>query len=230
MQTGQCGSEAQLRGSAGFRSTSTWASGVCRVRCRHPPAQQPEGVSLSGAAKRKAHLSRPQPRSLHHFKNKRDVLLAVQQNILLVLEMMEFQHLLASIVFGPTPVCCCGSWEVGSCSYIAGPGEANFHSGRDRELRLMFVKASPSELVRLHITLSSPFLALVHDDLHSKRLNWIPWRLCSSAFDDERFLELRRPRRATILLTRLLQQGPPEDRCTASASQPGPVETLVRRF
>ncbi|CAE7311333.1 unnamed protein product [Symbiodinium sp. CCMP2456] len=94
----------------------------------------------------------------------------------------------------------------------------------------MFMKALPSELVRMDIVPSSPFLALVHANLDTKRFNWIPWRLRSSAFAEERFLEQHCPRTDAKLLTRLLQEGQPEEVCTASVPHFGPAETLARWF
>ncbi|CAE7159262.1 unnamed protein product [Symbiodinium necroappetens] len=112
----------------------------------------------------------------------------------------------------------------------AGPGKRIFSKEEIAELMQKFMKAYPSELVRNDIMPSSPFLALVREHLDSKRFSWIPWRLRSSAFDEERFLEQRRPRTDAKLLTRLLQEGQPEEECTASVPQSGPVEPIVRRF
>ncbi|CAE7230498.1 unnamed protein product, partial [Symbiodinium sp. CCMP2456] len=125
----------------------------------------------------------------------------------------------ASIVLAPLLRAAVVVGKLAAALPSPGPGKKIFTQDEIAELMQKFMKASPSELVRLDIMLSSPFLALVRDNLDSKRFNWIPWRLCSSAFDEERFLEQRRPRTDTILLTRLLQEGPPEDGCTASVPQ-----------
>ena len=93
-----------------------------------------------------------------------------------------------------------------------------------------FMKAYPSELVRADIMPSCPFLMLVREHLDAGKFSWIPWRLRSSASDEEQFLERRRPRTDAKLLTRLLQEGQPEEECIASIPQSGPVEPIVRRF
>ncbi|CAE7378217.1 unnamed protein product, partial [Symbiodinium necroappetens] len=98
------------------------------------------------------------------------------------------------------------------------------------ELMQKFMKAYPSELVRADIMPSSPFLMVVREHLDAGRFSWIPWRLRSSASDEEQFLERRRPRTDAKLLTRLLQEGQPEEECVASVPQSGPVEPIVRRF
>ncbi|CAE7282297.1 unnamed protein product, partial [Symbiodinium microadriaticum] len=98
------------------------------------------------------------------------------------------------------------------------------------ELMQKFMKAYPSELVRADIMPSCPFLMLVREQLDAGKFSWIPWRLRSSASDEEQFLERRRPRTDAKLLTRLLQEGQPEEECIASVPQSGPVEPIVRRF
>ena len=98
------------------------------------------------------------------------------------------------------------------------------------ELMQKFMKAYPSELVRADIMPSSPFLMVVREHLDAGRFSWIPWRLRSSASDEEQFLERRRPRTDAKLLTRLLQEGQPEEECIASIPQSGPVEPIVLRF
>ncbi|CAE7514004.1 unnamed protein product, partial [Symbiodinium necroappetens] len=98
------------------------------------------------------------------------------------------------------------------------------------ELMQKFMKAYPSELVRADIMPSSPFLMVVREHLDAGRFSWIPWRLRSSASDEEQFLERRRPRTDAKLLTRLLREGQPEEECIASIPQSGPVEPIVRRF
>ncbi|CAE7824561.1 unnamed protein product, partial [Symbiodinium sp. KB8] len=98
------------------------------------------------------------------------------------------------------------------------------------ELMQKFMKAYPSELVRSDVMPSCPFLLLVREHLEAGKFSWIPWRLRSSASDEEQFLERRRPRTDAKLLTRLLQEGQPEEECIASVPQSGPVEPIVRRF
>ena len=77
------------------------------------------------------------------------------------------------------------------------------------ELMQKFMKAYPSELVRPDVMPSSPFLLLTREHLEAKKFSWVPWRLRSSASDEEQFLERRRPRTDAKLLTRLLQEGQP---------------------
>ena len=72
-----------------------------------------------------------------------------------------------------------------------------------------FMKAYPSELVRSDVMPSCPFLLLVREHLEAGKFSWIPWRLRSSASEEEQFLERRRPRTDAKLLTRLLQEGQP---------------------
>ncbi|CAE7290157.1 unnamed protein product, partial [Symbiodinium microadriaticum] len=67
-----------------------------------------------------------------------------------------------------------------------------------------FMKAYPSELVRSDVMPSCPFLLLVREHLEAGKFSWIPWRLRSSASEEEE--------------------------CIASVPQSGPVEPIVRRF
>ncbi|CAE7588581.1 unnamed protein product, partial [Symbiodinium necroappetens] len=112
----------------------------------------------------------------------------------------------------------------------AASGKKSLSKEEIAELMQKFMKAYPSELVRADIMPSSPFLMIVREHLDAGRFSWIPWRLCSSASDEEQFLERRRPRTDAKLLTRLLQEGQPEEECIASIPQSGPVEPIVRRF
>ncbi|CAE7908147.1 unnamed protein product, partial [Symbiodinium necroappetens] len=112
----------------------------------------------------------------------------------------------------------------------AASGKKSLSKEEIAELMQKFMKAYPSELVRADIMPSCPFLMLVREHLDAGRFSWIPWRLRSSASDEEQFLERRRPRTDAKLLTRLLQEGQPEEECIASIPQSGPVEPIVRRF
>ncbi|CAE7458576.1 unnamed protein product, partial [Symbiodinium microadriaticum] len=112
----------------------------------------------------------------------------------------------------------------------AASGKKSLSKEEIAELMQNIMKAYPSELVRADIMPSSPFLMIVREHLDAGRFSWIPWRLRSSASDEEQFLERRRPRTDAKLLTRLLQEGQPEEECIASIPQSGPVEPIVRRF
>ena len=115
----------------------------------------------------------------------------------------------------------------------AASGKKSLSKEEVAELMQKFMKAYPaypSELVWADIMPSCPFLTLVREHLDAGKFSWIPWRLRSSASDEEQFLERRRPRTDAKLLTRLLQEGQPEEECIASIPQSGPVEPIVRRF
>ncbi|OLP79315.1 hypothetical protein AK812_SmicGene40408 [Symbiodinium microadriaticum] len=126
----------------------------------------------------------------------------------------------------------CAGVGPSSPSSIAPVASAKRTLSREEVAELMqkFMKAYPSELVRSDVMPSSPLLLLVREHLEAKKFSWVPWRLRSSASDEEQFLERRRPRTDAKLLTRLLQEGQPEEECIASVPQSGPVEPIVRRF
>ena len=126
----------------------------------------------------------------------------------------------------------CSGVGPSSPSFIAPVASAKRVLSREEVAELMqkFMKAYPSELVRPDVMPSSPLLLLVREHLEAKKFSWVPWRLRSSASDEEQFLERRRPRTDAKLLTRLLQEGQPEEECIASIPQSGPVEPIVRRF
>ena len=126
----------------------------------------------------------------------------------------------------------CAGVGPSSPSFIAPVASTKRTLSREEVAELMqkFMKAYPSELVRSDVMPSSQLLLLVREHLEAKKFSWVPWRLRSSASDEEQFLERRRPRTDAKLLTRLLQEGQPEEECIASVPQSGPVEPIVRRF